>query len=55
MFKLDLDKAEEPEIKAANIRWIIKKAREFQKNIYFCITDHIKVFECMDHNKLENS
>ena len=39
----------------ANIRWIMEKAREFQKNIYFCITDHIKVFECVDHNKLENS
>ena len=35
MFKLDLEKAEEPEIKIANIRWIIEKAREFQKNIYF--------------------
>ena len=45
MFKLDLDKAEEPEIKAANIRWIIKKAREFQKNIYFCIIDYAKAFE----------
>ena len=36
----------------ANIRWIIKKAREFQKNIYFCITDYVKFFEYMDHNKL---
>ena len=35
MFKLDLEKAEEPEIKIANICWIIEKAREFQKNIYF--------------------
>ena len=39
----------------ANIYWIIEKAREFQKNIYFCFTDHAKSFECMDHNKLENS
>ena len=39
----------------ANFCWNMEKAREFQKNIYFCITDHIKVFECMDHNKLENS
>ena len=42
MFKLDLEKAEEPEIKLSldqNIRWIIKKAREFQKNIYFCFID----------------
>ena len=39
----------------ANIRWIIKKAREFQKNIYFCFIDYAKVFDCVDHNKLENS
>ena len=38
----------------ANIRWIIKKAREFQKNIY-CFTDYAKAFDCVDHNKLENS
>ena len=49
MFKLDLEKAEEPEI--ANIRWIIAKAREFQKNIY-CFIDYIKAFECVNHNKL---
>ena len=36
----------------ANIRWIIEKAREFQKNIYFCFIDYIKVFGCVDHNKL---
>ena len=36
----------------ANIRWIIEKAREFQKNIYFCFTDYAKAFECVDHNKL---
>ena len=35
-----------------NIRWIIKKAREFQKNIYFCFIDYAKAFECVDHNKL---
>ena len=39
----------------ANIRWIIEKAREFQKNIYFCFIDHAKAFDCVDHNKLENS
>ena len=39
----------------ANIRWIIKKAREFQKNIYFCFIDYTKTFACVDHNKLENS
>ena len=36
----------------ANIRWIIKKAREFQKNIYFCFSDYVKAFDCVDHNKL---
>ena len=36
----------------ANIRWIIKKARVFQKNIYFCFTDYAKVFDCVDHHKL---
>ena len=36
-----------------NIRcWVIKKAREFQKNIYFCFTDYAKAFDCVDHNKL---
>ena len=35
-----------------NIRWIIEKAREFQKSIYFCFIDYAKVFDCVDHNKL---
>ena len=39
----------------ANIHWIIEKAREFQKNIYFCFIDYAKAFACVDHNKLENS
>ena len=39
----------------ANIRWIIEKAREFQKNIYLCFIDYTKMFDCMGHNKLENS
>ena len=39
----------------ANIRWIMEKAREFQKNIYFCFVDYAKAFDCVDHNKLENS
>ena len=39
----------------ANICWIIKKAREFQKNIYFCFIDYAKAFDCVNHNKLENS
>jgi len=39
----------------ANIRWIIEKAREFQKNICFYIIDYVKAFDCVDHNKLEDS
>ena len=39
----------------ANICWIIKKAKELQKNIYFCFIDYAKAFDCVDHNKLENS
>ena len=38
-----------------NILWIIEEAREFQKNIYFCFIDYVKAFDCVDHNKLENS
>ena len=51
MFKLVLEKAEEPET-IANICWIMKKAREFQKNIYFCFIDYAKASDCVDHNKL---
>jgi len=39
----------------ANIHWIIKKAREFQKNTYFCFIDYAKAFDYVNHNKLENS
>ena len=39
----------------ANIRWIIEKPRVFQENIYFCFIDYAKAFDCVDHNKLENS
>ena len=39
----------------ANISWIMEKAREFQKNIYFCFIDYAKTFDYVDHNKLENS
>ena len=39
----------------ANICWIIKKAREFQKNFYFCFNDYARASDCVDHNKLENS
>ena len=49
MFKLDLEKAEEPEIKLPNVHWIIEKAREFQKNIYFCFIDYAKAFDSVDH------
>ena len=49
MFKLVLEKSEEPEI---NIHWIMEKAREFQKNVYFCFIDYAKAFDCVDHNKL---
>ena len=50
MFKLDLEKAEEPEIKLPTPIGSSKKAREFQKNI--CFTDYAKAFDCVDHNKL---
>ena len=64
MFKLDLEKTEEVGSRGgkkgrgtrdqiANICWIIKKAREFQKNIYFCFIDYDRAFDCVDHNKLE--
>ena len=52
MFKMDLQKAEEPEIKLPTSIRSLKKAREFQKNIYFCLTDHVKAFNYVDHNKL---
>ena len=50
--KLDLEKAEEPEIKLPTFVWILEKPREFQKNIYFCFNDYAKAFNCVDHNKL---
>ena len=52
MFKLVLEKAEEPEIKLPTSVPSSKKAREFQKNIYFCFIDYAKAFDCVDHNKL---
>ena len=49
-------KGREPRDHIANICWIIKKAKEFQeKKIYFCYIDYAKAFDCVDHNKLENS
>ena len=52
MFKLDIEKAKESEIKLPMDHR--KKTREFQKNIYFCFIDYTEVFDCVDHNKLEN-
>ena len=51
MFKLVLEKIGTRD-QIANIQWIIKKAREFQKNIYFCFIDYAKAFDCVNHNKL---
>ena len=45
-------KGKETRDQIANILWIMEKAREFQKNIYFCFTDSAKAFDCVDHNKL---
>ena len=45
-------KGRETRDQTANIRWIIKKAREFQKSIYFCFIDYVKPFDCVDHKKL---
>ena len=55
VYKLDLEKAEEPEIKWPTSVNIIEKAKEFQKDIYFCFIDYAKAFDYVDHNKVENS
>ena len=52
MFKLDLEKSEEPGIKLPTSAGSLKKAREFQKKMYFCFIDYAKAFDCIDHNKL---
>ena len=52
MFKLDLEKAEEPEIKLPTAIGSLKKQENSRKNIYFCFIDHAKAFDCVDHNKL---
>ena len=52
MFKLDLEKAEEPEIKLPTSVRSLKKQESFRKNIYFCFIDYTKAFDCTDHNKL---
>ena len=54
MFKLDLEKTEEPGIKLPPSTGSLKK-QEFQKNNYLCFIDYAKAFDCVDHNKLENS
>ena len=55
MFKLILEKAEEPEIKLPTSAGSSKKQQSSNKNIYFCFIDYAKAFDCVDHNKLENS
>ena len=52
MFELDLKKDRGTRYQIPNIGWITEKAREFQKNIYFCFIDYAKAFDCVDHNKL---
>ena len=52
MFKVDLEKAEEQEIKLPTSAGSSKKQEEFQKNIYFCFIDYAKAFNCVDHKKL---
>ena len=52
MFKLDLEKGRGIGDQIANICWTTDKARQFQKNIYFCFTDYAKPFDCVDHNQL---
>ena len=52
MFELVLENAEEHRDQIANIHWIIEKAKEFQKNIYFCFIDYAKAFDCVDYHKL---
>ena len=52
MFKLDLEKAEEPEIKLPTFTGSQRKQGNSRKNIYFCFIDYVKAFDCVDHNKL---
>ena len=55
MFKLDLEKAEKPEIKLLTSNLSSEKTKEFQKIIYICFIDYARAFDCVDHSKLENS
>ena len=52
MFKLGLEKAEEPEIKLPTSAGSLKKQESSRKNIYFCFTDNVKAFDCVEHSKL---
>ena len=52
MFKLDLEKAEEPEIKLPTSAGLSKKQESSKKTTYFCFIDYVKLFDCVDHNKL---
>ena len=52
MYKLDLEKAEEPEIKLSTSAGSLKKQMSSRKNIYFCFIDYSKAFDCVDHSKL---
>ena len=52
MYKLGLEKSRAIRDQIVNIHWLTEKAREFQKNIYFCFTDYAKAFDCVDHNTL---
>ena len=52
MFKLDVEKAEEPEIKLPTSVGLLEKQESSRKNIYFCFIDYAKAFDCVDHNKL---
>ena len=54
MFKLILEKAEEPEIKLPTSAGLLKKQESSKKNTYFCFIDYVKLFDCVDHNKLWN-
>ena len=55
MFKLDLETADEPEIKLPASIGLLKKQENSRKNIYFCFIDYAKAIDCMDHDELKNS
>ena len=54
-FQAEFRKGRRTRDQIANIHWVMEKAREFQKNIYFCFIDYTKAFDCVDHNKLGKS